>query len=542
MGLFYNKLIFSFLTLICIVSPSIIKIPFKIVKTIFPDDNNKKMIEDMTFYIKLISFIELGTPIQKIETNFDLKISNFYISNYCYNCSYFYQYNKSSTFFKYITDNNPSGYENSFYANETFYFYDEKYNNRKEAKNMFIYLPELNDKNNCLTIGLKFPDNYNNNYQESFIQQLKHLNIINKYFWTMILYNNNLNQDYDGEFILGDILNDYYPYINNSKDYSSNNIIHTYTGNLDKKNLEWGLSFDKIYYELPKKSLNINNMVNIKDYITEFDFNLNTIIGTYEYSRNILRDYFNIYLIKKICYSNYMRGSMYKYIYCQAENFTKSDLEKFPTLYFKNNELKYIFSLDYNDLFYLTENKNYYIFNIMIINVYIGDDYDDQEVAGRKWVLGLPFWRKYQFSFDSDNKLIYFYNNNGKNYDEKDPEDNHNDINDDNNKNKNINDDDNNKKNEIEKNDKNNYIFIKVEKIIFFIILFIIFIIVFCLLIILIKKILFKKGFILTRVKKVNELKDDDYYEYSINSSKNINFIKDNATNKECEMQIKKIN
>jgi hypothetical protein len=50
------------------------------------------------------------------------------------------------------------------------------------------------------------------------------------------------------------------------------------------------------------------------------------------------------------------------------------------------------------------------------------------------------------------------------------------------------------------------------------------------------KKILFKRGFILMRIKKANELNDD--FDYS---SKDINLIKNNGNIKsqECEMQVK---
>jgi hypothetical protein len=62
------------------------------------------------------------------------------------------------------------------------------------------------------------------------------------------------------------------------------------------------------------------------------------------------------------------------------------------------------------------------------------------------------------------------------------------------------------------------------------------FIFLFCILLILAKKILFKRGFILMRIKKANELNDD--FDYS---SKDINLIKNNGNIKsqECEMQVK---
>ena len=422
-----NKLFFLFIVIIGLINSSIIKIPFKILKlNIFKTDSKEKQIDNMTFYIKLISLIELGKPLQKIETIFDLRESNFYITNYCYDCSYTYLYNKSTTFYKAERGKNQKNIENSFYAYESFYFNDGFNNEKKEVKDMLIYLPILNNKNNILNIGLKFPYNINNNFQETFIQQLRHKNIINKYFWIMIFNDNNKhNKEYDGEFIFGDIVNDYYAYF---KDYNSEKIVKIYTGNkkINSKediDLEWGILFDEVYYELPKKNENINinkksNIVNINNLMSEFDFNLNIIYGTYEYTRNIQRDYFNIYFIKNICQLTYMRGSIYKYIYCYSSNFTQNDLEAFPTLYFKIKELRFIFSLNYKDLFYLTEDKKYYIFNIMMINFYNYENINNDELDGVRWIFGLPFWKKYQFSFDTDNKLIYYYNKNGNFKDE----------------------------------------------------------------------------------------------------------------------------
>ena len=69
-----NKLFFLFTMIIGLINSSIIKIPFKILKlNIFKTDSKEKSIDNMTFYIKLISLIELGKPLQKIETIFDLK-------------------------------------------------------------------------------------------------------------------------------------------------------------------------------------------------------------------------------------------------------------------------------------------------------------------------------------------------------------------------------------------------------------------------------------------------------------------------------------
>lgn len=497
-----------FITTIYLSSSTLIKIPFKIKSS--KSASNKsivKILEDMITNYKLFSLIEIGQPPQTIETFFDIKNSNFYISDVCDDCTLSYIYKHSKSFTKTDTEEKPYLYGTTFYGNEILYFFDEN-NQRKGIDNMLIFLPELNKnkKVNCLNIGLKFPDYSNNKFQESFIQQVKHKNIINQYLWTISFYDdeNNINNDYDGEFIFGDVFTEYYPKINKGKDFSYNDIVHTYGGIIKKKDslkeemsMQWGIQFDEIYY---KKSKNGQDNVYIEDYTAEFSLNSKMIYGTTNYYTNIKNDYFNYYLNKNICKEAIIKFNMYKFIYCYAANFTINDIESFPTLNFDNKILRYIFTLDYKDLFTLTKDNKYYIFNVIVFNILNSNDNDE-----KKWVFGIPFFKKYQLNFDSDNKLIYYYINN----------DNKNQITDKNN-------------NENNKNGKNN--------IFLFISLFFIFIALLFFIIIIIKKILLKKGFVLMRPKKANELIDD--YDYS---SKNFNDIKEEnrIINKECEMQVK---
>jgi len=516
------------------ISSSIIKIPFKIKKANIQSDKSiTKEIEDKSFNYKLYSLINLGSPPQKIEASFNLKTSNFYISNYCRNSSTFYSFKDSSTFFKIKTDEKTPELMNNFYCNETFFFNSKK-NDEIEVNNMLLYTPEFNNKNNCLNIGLKFPNSINNKFQESFIQQLKHKNIINKYIWTMNLYNNNNsidNDNYDGEFIFGDILTDFYSEID--KKYSYKKIKSTYTGNSnrnkDKMNmLEWGILF-QVFYQLYNG--NEKKYIYMNSFVSEFDFGINTIIGTSEYFQNIRNDYFNDYINNKICKISYMR-STYKYIYCDTANFGINDLKKFPTLYFRNKDLKYIFYLNYEDLFYLSSDNKYYIFNIMLTT-----DYGENNSSG-KWIFGLPFWRKYQFSFDIDNKMIYYYNMDTSFIDKKTHNTKNTHMREINDEVENIYNDTYIPNNQriIDPNSNKKDEEIKIKPYIFIILLIIIFIFLFCFLVFLVKKTLFKKGYILMRNKKASELEEDDSL-----SSKNINFIKkdNDLIKKEIEMQSK---
>ena len=522
---------------------SLIKIPFKITKyqDILNNDVIDEIVKDILFNYKLLSFISIGDPPQSIEASFNLKLSNYFITNYCKNSSTFYSYKESKSFSEINTIENPTDIIDNFYCNETFLFQNSINNNDNEitVNDMLIYIPRRNEEysTNCINIGLKFPDNINNKYQETFIQQLKHKNIINKYIWTMILYkkdySSNIDNNYDGEFIFGDILNDYYPKKYN--DYSNNKLVYAYTANINKNNednkilLEWGILL-QIFYEIEEN--NEKNNIYLNSYIFEFDYTLNGIIGTYEYFQKIQKHYFNTYISKNICKSYFLGRMSYKFIYCNAESFTINDLQKFPSLNFKNKDLGYIFTLTYEDLFLLTQDKKYYIFSVIITNT-------DDEIEEEKWVLGLPFWRKYQFSFDIDNKLIYFYNKNGKFIDKRTHKTESNEMQPTNDEMENENNDINITNNQRiikdNKNKKKNNE-INMDRLIAVFVLGIFFLFLVCFTICLVKKTLFKKGYVLMRNKKANELEDEYYY-----SSNNIDFNKEKAdlNKKELEMQIK---
>ena len=525
---------------------SLIKIPFKIKKyqNILNQDI-EEIAKDILFNYKLLSFISIGDPPQTIEASFNLKLSNYFITNYCKNSSTFYSYKDSKTFKVIKTIENPLDIIDNFYCNETFFFQTSDNNNQISVNDMLIYMPKSNEEytTNCINIGLKFPDDLNNKYQETFIQQLKHKNIINKYMWTMILYNNDdtsVNNDYDGEFIFGDILKDYYPKI--YSDYSSNKLVYSYGANINKNNddnkitVEWGILL-QIFYEYEEN--NEKNNIALNSYIFEFDFSLNAIIGTYEYFQKIQNNFFKTYLNKNICKAHFLGRMTYKFIYCNAESFTINDLKKFPSLNFKNKDLRFIFTLTYEDLFILTPDNKYYIFNIIITNIG-NDDVEEEE----KWVLGLPFWKKYQFSFDIDNKLIYFYNKEGKFIDKSTHKSGNNEMQPLNEEMENTNNDTNitnNQRITSDNKSKNKKIDneIKIDKLIFVVILGIFFLILVCFTVFLIKRTLFKKGYSLMRNKKANELEDEYYY-----SSDSINYSKknDNLNKKELEMHIKQYN
>ena len=94
----------TFILLIVInsqISYSLIKIPFKITKyQKFSNHTINEIAEDISFNLKLLTIFNIVDPPQNIEVSFDLKLSNYFISNYCKNNSTFYLYMNPKHFHK----------------------------------------------------------------------------------------------------------------------------------------------------------------------------------------------------------------------------------------------------------------------------------------------------------------------------------------------------------------------------------------------------------------------------------------------------------
>jgi len=232
----------------------------------------------------------------------------------------------------------------------------------------------------------------------------------------------------------------------------------------------WGIIFDKIFFKSNNETLN-NSEIILQSIKVKFDFSINLIEGSNNYLNNIENEFFNSLYNKNICFKEKIsseKNGIYLVIWCDKNYY--EEIKKFPTLYFKSNELEYIFELNYEDLFMMRGNK---LFFLIIFRTSQG-----------MFSFGKLFFKKYSFTFSFDNKIIGFYSNNLVLNSQK------------------IND----------KNGENNF-GIK-EKIIIFI-LSIVFI--FILLVFVIK---IKKKFLNDRQKRMNELIDNNYV-YMSNQAKN---------------------
>ena len=69
--------------------------------------------------------------------------------------------------------------------------------------------------------------------------------------------------------------------------------------------------------------------------------------------------FFNKYLSNNICERKWVYEK-YGYTLCHSNNFTDKDIKSFPTIYFKQTEMDYIFELNYKDLFSKEADGNIY--------------------------------------------------------------------------------------------------------------------------------------------------------------------------------------
>ena len=393
-------------------SCNIITVPFKISKNYEIND-----IEDPLSFIEtfrehpLYTNILLGEPPKSIISIISFNSYEFSIfhrlNNKYFNQTTLYKINTSKTF-KPI---NPSRKVQYFKEQVSFYT-DLKFENTIKVKDLVISFVE-NSRNNkenddrtlCTNIGLKLSDNSNIinfgiGLETNLVKQLKEKNIISTYSFNIHFQKMEINEEeFDGFIVFG---NEPHQYLKNS--YNEQQLFKTLAFKKDKE-LSWDMHFNKIFY------LRGTNFEKIIDKSIDF-YNQGTIspsssliVGTLNYEQNIKYDYFQELILYGKCIRESKQFSIF--YYCYKNKTTEEDLKKFPTLYFYNSELNYTFELTYKDLFF--EKGNFIYFFIIF--------YDFPEDAQNyywsfisRWELGMPFLKKYFFTYDFDGKYIGFYN------------------------------------------------------------------------------------------------------------------------------------
>jgi hypothetical protein len=141
------------------------------------------------------------------------------------------------------------------------------------------------------------------------------------------------------------------------------------------------------------------------------------IIGVKEYKHYINYNFFQELVMKDICIlKNILINEDYSTYVCDSKSnlFKEKFNNSFPKLYFQHNELNKTFILDKYDLFcYNNINKSDSNIYFLVIFPNKDEPYRNPEFPGgtiiKKWKLGIPFLKKYKLTFNSDNRMITYY-------------------------------------------------------------------------------------------------------------------------------------
>lgn len=376
------KFIIRIIILTCIIINFIKSIIVFPLKKIGINRNLTNTYELINYFLpnNLYTLIKIGEPSQDLEVLIKEEEIIFSVTSVYCNLKTFYNKNTSKDF-SFITSYN----NDKNVVSETFRVYTDLAlkNLKKIEKIKFIYEKEkkkiISGKefyNNCGVISTEiFHTNENNKY--NFIYELKQLDLINDYSWTIKYINKNEN-DIEGFLIIGD-----YPHIYDNKNYNEINIRST-LNNLSEKG--WNLQFRNIS----------TNGTSFTHYMTGIiSFSNSYILGTEEYKSKISGLFFDQYINKNICFDDSSTSHYFIY-YCKSDKFNKTDIDKFPSLYFYHYQYNYTFSFNGSDLF--LESNGYFYFLILF------DRYNY-----RSWYFGKLFLKKYPLIFNPDSKMISFY-------------------------------------------------------------------------------------------------------------------------------------
>ena len=407
-----------FFILFSFYSPNIILIPFKILNK--NSINSLTNISDPYTYITneidntLYSEINIGDPPKKItaiitfnseELEMHHKTSKNLFSDTLY------KRDKSKTYKKIEIKKDDKSYPLKDYFKEQIQLYDNiNFKNLITINDLNFSLFEINKEKNdesslCFNIGFKLTENEDNNEKinTNLILQLKKKRIISSYNFNFHYDKINIEGSlYDGYIIIG---NEPHQYLKNS--YNELQLFKTKACRRDNM-LSWDIYFNKIYFKLDEKEFIMDNGV---EYYNQASLtpNFGVIEGTLSYEMNIRKQYFNKLIQEKKCHRIYQNYKIF--YYCEKNKLINDDLRSFPSLYFSSIELNYVFELNYEDLFL---EKGEYIYFLILFYDYPKEIQNELDDYNSRWDLGMPFLKKYFFTFDYDSKYIGFYNTNIK--------------------------------------------------------------------------------------------------------------------------------
>ena len=370
---------------------SYIVLPFKINSPQI--DGNITKIFNEFLKNRLIITLPMGTPKKNVDFYASMNEYIYYLAEGSCNSNYItssYNMNNSQTFKERKKIFCGVNLDDCYFGEDIIHLYqDINLTSTKECSFPFYYGTRKenaykNDKKICGELGFQIDNGPFRFYDyDNFISLLKQNGIINSYSWYIHYFNNiNKKNDFDGAIIF-DILNpgffSDFPFLKKDDDYNT----------VNAKDIEgilsWTFNFDKIYYTYNDTKFEIQIVNSGLAFETDF------IHAPEAYFESIKKNFFEFYFINNICF---LVEERYKYIYCE-KSFEKYK-ETFPSLFFKSLGLNKTYILTPDELFKDCGK----IFLFMIIQ---------PKYTYKLWTLGKIFMKKNNFYFDSNKKLIGYF-------------------------------------------------------------------------------------------------------------------------------------
>jgi hypothetical protein len=354
-------------------STSIIHLPFY---RIIPSSSNinPEIFPSLYFETNYYTNVSIGSNYQTIPMRLSFKYYHSFITIKNYTGGDFIKFDpeKSNT------------YEKMNFGERFFVFINirkgidskERFN-LKSKDNKFIYCDNIEFllatdlvDNISGDLGMKLStkdEQFNRLLNFSFIINLHKNNYIKHQIFSINFFNEN-----KGEIIIG-----------NSPDDYSNLDIGTYKYSyvpINDDGYSWGFK-DLVSY-LDKKK------INIKFEYAEFQIESNIISPVHNYLQKINETFFNNLSNDNKCI--FVNNNNYFHFYHCDQNI---NITNFPILKIYQKDINYTFELSSDDLFEDIGDRKYFL-----VNFFYNND--------NKWILGKPFLKKYNFTYNFDSKTV----------------------------------------------------------------------------------------------------------------------------------------
>ena len=363
----------------------IITLPFEKEIPNLKDVEPEKVIYPSLAHNIIMAEIRVGSSPQTMKLRLEFENYVFYIASKSSLSDIKFDETKSETYQKIQDEEINFGYSKlkmAVFSSD--YIYYEKNRNTKYETKFLLGTSTDQDKAGGL-IGLNLEDVAQikdlNNY--NFLNELKRIGIIKDYYFTIKYTDKN-----KGNIILGDLPHNY------DNNYNEKNYLQTYA-DFSENDLTWKIKFEIVYIAEKENSFNRTEVEQFA--YGYFRIEKNIIEGTEKYRQQLLSTFMQEQIDKNLCFE--LASDIYYSYYCKKE----ADISKMQNIYFYNKDIDTL-ELTYKDLFYYNEYDGYQYFLVVF-----STDTEDQDGFNKFWILGEPFFKKYQFIFNKDSKSIGRY-------------------------------------------------------------------------------------------------------------------------------------